>query len=527
MKKTIILLLALCKLILPAITQTNNNGFGNYYDINGLPLYGYCDFDYSPEKVLKISLVVGEKNTPGAYYDSQGYKHEGYISFFNLTYEFRYKRKIADEWTSLYPTICTGIKMGKDSFAVIKDFQIKKTFGKAVVKEESFVEVIANTPKYKLYKHTKLAFSGPTETYVIKTDTSKLLTSIFNQETLLSYFGDCKVLRKQISNRYFKVEDLPSISKIYEYDQKYTAQKKIYYSDSWDEQNDSASASYYAKITNVKDTIWELTFYDMKGVSLYQGHFASFSPVLRHGEFQWFFPNGRVRKKATFKNDEIVGEVSEYYTNGNLHYTYCYKRNRPKYSRILDMDGKDILSNDGNGGENLFDSISNNQLGMRYKDHKLTLCSFLDNQGKNGFLQSEENAQLKSINSVQRQVNRHITYPEKSIKEYRHGLILVLFVVDTEGKTTDFHIIKGLDSECNNLVTKFINDQKDDIEWWPAIMKEKPIAQEIIVPFQFEITGMTIGNNSRYYNNDWMWRMQQQQMFNQPKLNLPRPSGFR
>jgi antitoxin component YwqK of YwqJK toxin-antitoxin module len=525
MKKRLMLFVVLCFLISIAKAQTNNNGFGKFYDINELPLSDYCDFDYTPEKVFKISLVIGEKDTPGAYYDLNGVKHEGLITIDRTTNEFSFKKDKTTTIEVLSPESCSGIKLGTDSFAVIKNFEIRKAFGKSLMKAESFAEVIAENSGYTLYKHSRFGFgTEPMETFVIKTDTSNHLTSIFNSATLIRYFGDCKLLKKQISNGYFKIDDLPSISKIYEYSHKFKNNSKIFYSSSWDEQKDSVNSEYFAKIISIKDTIWELSFFNHQGKPIYCGHFASFSPGIKHGDFLWFYPNGNIRKKINYKNNEISGTVTEYYTNGSPHYVYKFKRKKIIYEKILDKNGQDILSAKGKGNEEIFDSVLNRAITLKYYDFKLVISGFISNDRKLVLTQCEENARLQSFNSLQRRIDKNIIYPQTSFMNYRHGVILVLFTVDTEGKSTDFKIIKGLDNDCDEQILKFLTEQKTKITWDPAKNKGIAIEQQIIVPFYFEISGMTLGrNNTYFYDHSWMWRNQ----FPQPKFNPPPVPTYR
>ena len=519
MKKIPILFIIISNVISVATAQPDNshNEYGKFYDINGLLLNDYCDFDYTPEKIFKISLVVGEKYTPGIYYDNKGIKHDGYILIDKSTYAFSFKSQASGPFT-LSPESCSGIKIGVDSFAVIKNFEIQRTFGKAMIGVESFAEVIAETPNYTLYKHTRFGLSSvPSETFVIKTDTSNHLTSIHNSETLIRYFGDCKLLKKQIAQRSLTIDDLPSISKTYEYYHKFKNKRKIFYSSSWDELKDSINSKYFAKIVSIRDTIWELNVAENKGTPIYLGHYSSFSPAVKDGDFLWFLPNGNVRKKITYKNNEIVGEVTEYYADGSPHYIYKYKRNKIIYDKIFSRDGKDVLNENGLGVEDVFDSVLHRNLTKRYNEAKLTLCGFTNDSGKLVMQQCEENARLNSFNSIQNKINKYIVYPEKSIINYQHGFVLVRFMINESGNFTEFNIIKGLGNDCDEQIKKFITEQKTKITFTPAMYKGNKFAQEIIVPFCFEISGLTIGSTNSYFYDNFMFRQQ----FMQPRINIP------
>jgi Periplasmic protein TonB, links inner and outer membranes len=526
-KKILMLLISISNITFFASGQVeiNQKEFGQLYDINGLPLNNYCDLDYNPEKVLKISNVVDETYRPGVYYDSLGLKHEGLISIDQFNYEFSFKTK-SSQPVVLKPGSCLGIKMGLDSFAVINGFEIQRAFKKSLITEMSFAEVIAKTQHYTLFKHTRFAFDRTTiETFVIKTDTSNQMVSFFNKESLIRYFGDCKVLKKQIQNERFKVNDLPSISKIHEYAEKYEHHKRIFYSDSWDEQDDSLHAVYYATISNLKDTLWELDFFDRQGTALFQGNYTSFAPALKQGIFTWYSLDGKVRKKIAYKNDKIENIV-EYFPNANPHYIYKFKYNKVIFDRVLTPEGKDVLDKTGAGKEEVFDSILNRTVTKRYDDHKLVMCAYMN--GKDlVMLQCDQNARIKSFVSLQSKLKKDVVYPKSALQGNLHGVVLIEFTVDASGNTINFKIAKGLNNDCDEQIRRFLNDPKTKITWSPAKYKDNPFMHEVVVPFYFEISGFTVGNSKSFYFDNWMWRQQWQQQFMQPKIKLPQMPSYR
>jgi hypothetical protein len=313
---------------------------------------------------------------------------------------------------------------------------------------------------------------------------------------------------------------MPTIIKLYEYYQKYLSKTKIFYSDSWDEVDDSLHSSYYANISDLKDTIWELKYFNNAGLLLYQGHYSSFAPIFKDGEFIWYYSNGIPRKKITYKNDKIDGSIIEYFNNGKTHYIYNLKKDYPYYLAVFDSTGKSILNEMGDGSEHFYDSILNRNIVKSYVSNNINICSFVDDKKRNIYQTCENNAHITFFDFYQNKITDKIKYPEESIIKYNHGIMLISFLIDSLGNTLNFKIIKGLDANCDKAITDFLNSKKAKPSWKVAKNHNLTCFQEIVVPVYFNLVGLSSGINTNFYFNDWF--IQQQMM--QPRFNPPTPS---
>ena len=70
-KNTVLLLVSFSFSIL-SNAQIQSSTLGYYYDISGKPIEGVAGPKYQPEKVLTKMYTVGDKFTPGHYYDAKG-----------------------------------------------------------------------------------------------------------------------------------------------------------------------------------------------------------------------------------------------------------------------------------------------------------------------------------------------------------------------------------------------------------------------------------------------------------------------
>lgn len=121
---------------------------------------------------------------------------------------------------------------------------------------------------------------------------------------------------------------------------------------------------------------------------------------------------------------------------------------------------------------------------------------------KNGdliFMKCEKNAIIPQMKTVQDKVKFKVNYPESSLKYYNEGNVLVKFVIGVDGLAKEIELIKGVDSEIDKTVLAFFESFKTKKQWFAGKHKNEKITQEIIVPFNFSINGITKKYNNNFY----------------------------
>lgn len=277
--------------------NTGGNELGLYFDINGFSINNYCDFDYLPHDLLRVNFETDGKFIPGVYYDLDGRKFNCDIKQSSYSNEVYFKTGGMDELL-LSVNNCSGYVVGLDSFIVISNFRVDNLWG-SLIKKRDWAQVITKAKDYTIVENVRKEWltSNFYKTRIIKTDTSSQLTSVFSNKTIIKFFGDFKAIKDAITEMKLGYYKTAAIAKHYDYKDKYEKNEKIYYSRSWDELKGPGNASYYAKITDLNGLMFELNFFDNANTLLYSGHFSSFAPIVKEGEFTWFYPDGTMRKK--------------------------------------------------------------------------------------------------------------------------------------------------------------------------------------------------------------------------------------
>lgn len=82
-------------------------------------------------------------------------------------------------------------------------------------------------------------------------------------------------------------------------------------------------------------------------------------------------------------------------------------------------------------------------------------------------------------------LQENLKYPEAAKEANINGKVFVSFIVDTNGKMTDFSIVKSLGHGCDEAAIEVLKNAA--IEWNPAKMEGKLVKQKLVLPIQFAI----------------------------------------
>ena len=120
-------------------------------------------------------------------------------------------------------------------------------------------------------------------------------------------------------------------------------------------------------------------------------------------------------------------------------------------------------------------------------DRKIRRASLPKNE-KEIYTQVDEPASpVLGINQFYERISQVLTYPEESRILGTEGRVLLEFVVETDGKISNIHVIKGIDEYLDAEAIRVLL-QVGDI-WDPAIHKAQVVKQKITLPINFTLKG--------------------------------------
>jgi TonB family protein len=105
-------------------------------------------------------------------------------------------------------------------------------------------------------------------------------------------------------------------------------------------------------------------------------------------------------------------------------------------------------------------------------------------EARNETFKKELNHRAISSFNLAEYINSNLIYPDLAQANFVEGQVLAEVSLDAEGKVMDVTIIKGLGFGCDEQVIKVLKDMP---QWIPAIRKGTNVAQNVIIPVQFQL----------------------------------------
>ncbi len=525
MFKSVFIFLALCTSCIISIQgQKNNTGAIGYFVNQDLDIIdGYLDITYTPKTKQVCKFTLGDTYSPGHYYDLNGNKITGKIRYTISNNYFRFSTDEGKTSQKIKPDECLSYVVGKDSFTVIRNFTVERQLVSVKREEPNFVEVIQAIDSLTFYQHTTMnpMAQNPVTTYIVKEGKNGSFVS-FPQNNLLfseiamKYFGHISYLKAKLAaNEYYSANMLEMI-KYLDFHNHFLSKKPILYSASWEEVSDSSKAIYYGRIERFQNNHWTINYYLKDGSYLYQGNYSSIFPMEKNGTFTFYDEKGAIRKKVAYTDGSKKDSITQYFPDGKTHYVYASGK-KLKLKKLFDVNGNALLDKKGNGTETFYDSIANRLITRVYKSNKLNTAYYTTPGGqivyqcynrKPATLKREADSPMYGAYE-----GLGIDYPLESVTQNNHGLVLVRILIDSSGKTNNISLLKGVDTLCNSQILIHCQKKFTKEVWSPLIINNKPVNQELILSYIFEIKAFSRYRNNYYYNNNWMW--QQQMMMNQ------------
>jgi len=225
-----------------------------------------------------------------------------------------------------------------------------------------------------------------------------------------------------------------------------------------------------------------------------------------------FFPNGRRKSAMNYQGGEPMGEVKEYYPNGQLYAVKTYdKTNQLHLIECRDSTGK-VIAQNGNGNWISFDEefkktveegkITNGSAGGDWHgmigDTGKFVCTYKDGMVRSGigYDKSGKAHPFKEVKITPAYKDgpdawaafliANVTYPAEEKAKHIKGRVSVTFFIEKDGTISEVEIYrsvsKGLDAEALRVI-------KLSKLWTPAYEYGMPVRSKITVPIVFANPG--------------------------------------
>jgi TonB family protein len=104
-----------------------------------------------------------------------------------------------------------------------------------------------------------------------------------------------------------------------------------------------------------------------------------------------------------------------------------------------------------------------------------------------GVVKSVSSSQKGQFESITDYMARNVEYPQKSVKSFEQGTVIVQFMVSATGEISDCKIINSVSNEIDEEVLRVLNTTEG--MWIPGVNNDNPVAMENEVSVVFKISG--------------------------------------
>lgn len=533
-------------------TSLGQAAVGFYYDADGTPIDGYIDqLDYSPKNSLSI-IFNSDGYEKGSYYDAEGKKHDGFIKFENKKIWFKKQNpRLESKRLKLKPTEVKQVIVGVDSFFATTNFDVEQKVGPTFRTAPEFMQYLTSFNGLTFAKHYNFssglgqaAYASPIiETYQVKKGNGNWVsfprTKTRFKRVALAIFGHIPYLKEGIEAGTFSFDDMMYLIKTAEYIYKSEQGESIYFDAYWQELSASQDYTYKATIKATKeDSLFSVVYANKAGLTLYKASYSSVYPHRKVGDFIAYYPNGKVRKVATYKANKLA-VVKTFFENGTLHRHYKIAVRKAyingvttdrTFIKLLSSKTKDGKSSFNDGVEQLNDEANKRTVVNTYGTTAMLKNSYVVENGQKNyqFVNFDRNF---NVNPIQKKLSMHFAETDffEAVKANAQGILLIRFKVNEKGQCLDYAILNKLHPEIDIKVKRFLKWHFGQDAYVKHKLKKEKLAgekqgYEIVVPLYFGINRFYRMSNTWCYDWNHHWMMHNQ-MWQQNFINsIPQPT---
>lgn len=116
----------------------------------------------------------------------------------------------------------------------------------------------------------------------------------------------------------------------------------------------------------------------------------------------------------------------------------------------------------------------------------LGLVSSASTTGGEVFTVVEESAQpVGGFPALSEMIGKNLVYPEQALKQGVQGKVFVEFIVNEDGSLSNFAVLKGIGSGCDEAAMAVIRQSPN---WIPGKQKGKVVKQRMVLPVNFSMS---------------------------------------
>lgn len=221
-------------------------------------------------------------------------------------------------------------------------------------------------------------------------------------------------------------------------------QDTTYFDYAWKKVSSSKLASYYKIVLHDQaDTNRVLeTIYFKSGQIRTHRNYSNYKDKILDGNLKEWYKNGQLRKDIDYTDGKKNGKLLTYWENGKPKRIDVYEHDKLVEGKCLNPDGLETF----------------------YYDYE-TKAEFIG--GDNKLIQYLRNK---------------ANYPKKAKKEGIEGTVIVAFVINSNGSTSNVEIVQGVNDELDKEAMRVIKNMP---KWKPGMQDGIPVRTGYQLPINF------------------------------------------
>ncbi|MBG8555192.1 energy transducer TonB [Hymenobacter guriensis] len=158
----------------------------------------------------------------------------------------------------------------------------------------------------------------------------------------------------------------------------------------------------------------------------------------------------KLSQKGHYRNDEKVGVWDYYGSDGKLAQQYDHSKGKLLFSKPT-----------------------------------MLMNGLVFSAAEEGVKLDTDPVYVEQLNPMVSYIGRNMRYPAEALRKDVQGKVWVAFTIDTKGNTTDYRVIQGLGSGCDEEALRVV--KLIPTNWIPAYAGGKPVAADCLVPVSYAI----------------------------------------
>lgn len=246
------------------------------------------------------------------------------------------------------------------------------------------------------------------------------------------------------------------------------------------------------------------------------GYSSKIAPIRYEGICLSFYPNGKRKQIANYKEGHLLDSVYTYYPNGKLYTVFAYI-----FSDLPGVSDYSIKSVNDSSGKPLV--VNGNGLCVFYEDNFLQVAergtvkngkrdglwtgydenvklTFSEKYSDGQFISGESTDQTRTVTSYShpmvqpeykggmkqfyRYLAQNVRYPERCVREGIQGVVALNFVVEKDGKLTGVKVVNYVDPDLAAEAVRVL--QKSPL-WTPGMLRGHAVRVTYNVPVSFSL----------------------------------------